>query len=210
MTAPLLAADIGNSHTVVGLVADGEVLAEWRVATDDRRTSDEWAVLLRGLLGERAAAIDGIAVCSTVPAVLHEWRDMLARHFGDVPHVDRRARRPDRHPGPHRQPARGRHRPDPQRARRRHRPRRPGHRRRLRRHRHHLRRRRRRGASTSAARSRPASSCRWRRSVAGGAQLRKVELLAAALGGRQATPSRRSSPGWSSASPARSRDWSPG
>ena len=53
MTAPLLAADIGNSHTLVGLVAAGQVLAEWRVATDDRRTSDEWAVLLRGLLGDQ-------------------------------------------------------------------------------------------------------------------------------------------------------------
>ena len=41
----LLAADIGNAHTVVGLVADGSVDAEWRVATDDRRTADEWAVL---------------------------------------------------------------------------------------------------------------------------------------------------------------------
>jgi len=87
VTAPLLAADIGNSHTVVGLVADGQVLAEWRVATDDRRTSDEWAVLLRGLLGDHEGAIGGIAVCSTVPAVLHEWRDMVVRHFGDVPHV---------------------------------------------------------------------------------------------------------------------------
>ncbi len=80
----LLAADIGNAHTVVGLVADGTVDAEWRVATDDRRTSDEWAVLLRGLLAERLEDVDGIAVCSTVPSVLHEWRDMIARHFADV------------------------------------------------------------------------------------------------------------------------------
>jgi type III pantothenate kinase len=78
---PLLAADIGNSHTGLGLLENGEVLAHWRVATDERRTSDEWAALLRGLLAEHFAEIDGIAVCSTVPAVLHEWRDMLVRHF---------------------------------------------------------------------------------------------------------------------------------
>jgi type III pantothenate kinase len=82
---PLLAADIGNSHTLLGLLTDGEVTADWRVATDERRTSDEWAVLLRGLLGAALDEVDGIAVCATVPAVLHEWRDMLARHFGDVP-----------------------------------------------------------------------------------------------------------------------------
>ncbi len=83
----ILAADIGNSHTVLGLVDDGTVTAEWRIATDDRRTADEWAVLLRGLLDDRVAEIGGIAVCSTVPAVLHEWRDMVVRHFGDVPRV---------------------------------------------------------------------------------------------------------------------------
>ena len=90
---PLLVADIGNAHTVLGLLepgADGgpgTVGDHWRIATDERRTADEWAVLLRGLLGRRQAELDGIAVCSTVPAVLHEWRDMLAGHFGDVLHV---------------------------------------------------------------------------------------------------------------------------
>ncbi|MCW2843566.1 MAG: pantothenate kinase [Nocardioides sp.] len=83
----LLAADIGNSHTVLGLLTDGDVVADWRVATDAYRTSDEWSVLLRGLLDDHADDVTGIAVCSTVPAVLHEWRDMLVRHFGDVPHV---------------------------------------------------------------------------------------------------------------------------
>lgn len=83
----LLAADIGNSHTILGLLRDGEVLAEWRVATDERNTSDEWAVLLRGLLGARFEEVDGIAVCATVPAVLHEWRDMLARHFDGIANV---------------------------------------------------------------------------------------------------------------------------
>jgi type III pantothenate kinase len=83
----LLAADIGNSHTVLGLLDDGTVGADWRIATDDRRSADEWAVLLRGLLGEAIEEVDGIAVCSTVPAVLHEWRQMLSRHFPEVPAV---------------------------------------------------------------------------------------------------------------------------
>src|SRR4051812_46280779 len=84
MAVPLLAADIGNSHTVLGLLDDGEVSADWRISTDDRRSADEWAVLLRGLLGDALEEVDGIAVCATVPAVLHEWREMLRRHFPDV------------------------------------------------------------------------------------------------------------------------------
>ena len=83
---PLLAADIGNSDTALGLIAEGEVVAHWRVSTQASRTSDEWAVLLRGLIAEHET-VSGIAVCSTVPSVLHEWREMLTEHFGGVPHV---------------------------------------------------------------------------------------------------------------------------
>ncbi|MFC5729009.1 MULTISPECIES: type III pantothenate kinase [Nocardioides] len=83
----LLAVDIGNAHTVLGLILDGEVGADWRVSTDERRTADEWAVLIRGLVGARLDGISGISVCATVPAVLHEWRAMLTRHFPEVPQV---------------------------------------------------------------------------------------------------------------------------
>ena len=84
----LLCADIGNSHTVIGLLDDGVVLDHWRVATDERRTADEWAVLLKGLLREsNVSDRPGISVCATVPAVLHEWRDMLVRHYGTLPNV---------------------------------------------------------------------------------------------------------------------------
>jgi type III pantothenate kinase len=83
----LLCADVGNSHTTVGLLDDGEVVDHWRVATDERRTADEWGVLLQGLLADSPVTgpLDGVAVCATVPAVLHEWRDMLRTYHGDVP-----------------------------------------------------------------------------------------------------------------------------
>jgi type III pantothenate kinase len=89
---PLLCADIGNSDTTLGLLAAGEVAAHWRVATDERRTADEWGVLLRGLLadcalGPAADALRGVAVCATVPAVLHTWREMLPRYLGALPRV---------------------------------------------------------------------------------------------------------------------------
>jgi len=88
----LLCADIGNSHTTLGLLEDGEVVDHWRVATLESRTADEWNVLIRGLISQSRemndlAAVEGIAVCSTVPSVLHEWRDMLAGHFEAVPSV---------------------------------------------------------------------------------------------------------------------------
>lgn len=89
----LLCADIGNSRTVVGLVRDGEVLAHWAVQTDERRTADEWGLLLEGLLDRAiatcpdAAAPAGVALCATVPSVLHEWREMLATYHATSTHV---------------------------------------------------------------------------------------------------------------------------
>jgi type III pantothenate kinase len=81
----LLAIDIGNTNTVVGLYDGADMVHSWRVRTDARATADELALLFRGLLA--GARVTGIAVCSTVPAVLREMRRMCARAFGDVPTV---------------------------------------------------------------------------------------------------------------------------
>lgn len=85
----LLAADIGNGHTHLGVLADGEVLADWLVGTDENRTADEWAALVRSLGGAEHLLddLDGVAVCCTVPRVLAEWRDLVRRSFGEVPAV---------------------------------------------------------------------------------------------------------------------------
>lgn len=84
----ILAVDVGNTQTVLGLLADPsargaadvEVAEHWRVSTDADRTADEWAVLLEALLtrapGLRTDVVDGVAICSTVPAVLLQMREM--------------------------------------------------------------------------------------------------------------------------------------
>ena len=82
----LLAIDVGNTNTVLG-VFDGEKLVEsWRVKTDARSTADELALMFRGLL-HGIDDLYGIAACSTVPAVQRELRAMLSRYYGDVPTV---------------------------------------------------------------------------------------------------------------------------
>ena len=81
----LLAIDVGNTNTVLG-VFDGDRLEHsWRIKTDARETADELALTFRGLL--TGHEVDGIAGCSTVPAVLRELRVMLARYYPDVPTV---------------------------------------------------------------------------------------------------------------------------
>ena len=79
----LLAIDVGNTNTVLGLFEGERLAASWRIKTDAQTTADEMALTYRGLLADEAA-VTGIALCSTVPAVLREMRLMLTRYFGDV------------------------------------------------------------------------------------------------------------------------------
>jgi type III pantothenate kinase len=78
----LLAIDVGNTNTVLGIFDGEQLLDSWRVRTDSRATADEMALQWRGLLD--SVDVTGITVCSTVPAVLHEVRSLLKRYYADV------------------------------------------------------------------------------------------------------------------------------
>jgi type III pantothenate kinase len=81
----LLAIDIGNTNTVLG-VFDGEKLERsWRIKTDARSTADELALTFRGLLADYE--ITATAACSTVPAALRELRAMLDDYYPNLPTV---------------------------------------------------------------------------------------------------------------------------
>ena len=82
----LLAIDIGNTNTVLGMFDGEELRSSWRIKTDARTTADEMVLTFRGLLAGEWE-ISGISLCSTVPAVLREMRVMLDRYFADVPTV---------------------------------------------------------------------------------------------------------------------------
>ncbi len=74
---------MGNTNTVLGLFDGPELVESWRIKTDAQTTADEMILTFRGLLTGRPP-LTGIALCSTVPAVLHELRLMLDRYFPDV------------------------------------------------------------------------------------------------------------------------------
>ena len=78
----LLAVDVGNTQTVLG-VYEGESLADhWRLATERTRTGDELGVLLGGLID--AEAVDGICLSTTVPSIVREWEG-LAERWAEAP-----------------------------------------------------------------------------------------------------------------------------
>jgi type III pantothenate kinase len=81
----LLAVDVGNTQTAVGLFSGKELAASWRFATDVRKTGDEIAALLDGLLrldGFDRGSASGIAVASVVPRLSSEYATMAAAKFG--------------------------------------------------------------------------------------------------------------------------------
>jgi type III pantothenate kinase len=89
----LLAIDVGNTQTVIGMFAPGsgtgprpqELLHHWRVASNADRTADEMALLIAQLLDLQGFDIDrtvtGIAVASVVPRTTAALREMTEKWF---------------------------------------------------------------------------------------------------------------------------------
>ncbi|HEX7355559.1 MAG TPA: type III pantothenate kinase [Mycobacteriales bacterium] len=79
----LLAIDVGNTNTTIGCFEGEKLVDSYRVRTNAHATGDELALQIRGLLTDMT--VTGMAISSTVPAVLHELRRMVERYFPDVP-----------------------------------------------------------------------------------------------------------------------------
>ncbi len=75
----LLAVDVGNTQILIALFQGGDITDHWRLATNAERTSDEYAVLLRQLIGE--VELDGVAISSVVPRATTALRSMSTKYF---------------------------------------------------------------------------------------------------------------------------------
>ena len=94
----LLAIDVGNTQTVIGLFgtddsaestgtgAERDLMDHWRIATSAERTSDELALMVQEFLGFHGFSfdedVDGVALCSSVPSITAAVREMSERYFG--------------------------------------------------------------------------------------------------------------------------------
>jgi type III pantothenate kinase len=79
----LLTIDVGNTNTVLGLFEGEHLVRSWRIKTDAHATADETMLTFRGLLAD-GPTVTGLALCSTVPAVLREMRTMFAEYWPDL------------------------------------------------------------------------------------------------------------------------------
>ena len=81
----LLAIDAGNTNIVFALMKGREIRARWRIATDPRRTADEYAVWLHQLLGLAGYATDdveAVLIGTVVPRTLHNLKMLASKYFG--------------------------------------------------------------------------------------------------------------------------------
>jgi type III pantothenate kinase len=84
----LLAADVGNTNVVFALFDGREIKARWRIATDARRTGDEYAVWLLQLLsieGYSREDVTQIIVGSVVPRAVHNITVLAEKYFKLTP-----------------------------------------------------------------------------------------------------------------------------
>src|SRR5258705_6451705 len=86
----LLAIDAGNTNLVFALLDGGEIKARWRIATDPRRTADQYAVWLHQLLaleGYTKADVSAVIIGTVVPRALHNLEVLASKYFGAEPLV---------------------------------------------------------------------------------------------------------------------------
>jgi type III pantothenate kinase len=80
----LLAIDAGNTNVVFAVLDGRRIVARWRIATDPRRTADEYAVWLSQLLqleGLQREAIAAVIIATVVPRTLHNLQVLAQKYF---------------------------------------------------------------------------------------------------------------------------------
>jgi len=79
----LLAIDVGNTHTVIGLFDQDHLRQHWRLETKEERTADELGILLLELFRATGEDInvDSIIISNVVPPLQHALGRMADRYF---------------------------------------------------------------------------------------------------------------------------------
>ena len=81
----LLTIEVGNTNVKFALVDGLDIRTRWRIATDPRRTADEYAVWLNQLLileGYSRADVDAVIISTVVPRALFNLQTLATKYFG--------------------------------------------------------------------------------------------------------------------------------
>lgn len=84
----LVVIDIGNTNIVWGVYEGQELTAHWRLATDAKKTADEYGILFTSLLtavGLSTSRLSGAIFASVVPSLTPTFEQMLEQYFSQRP-----------------------------------------------------------------------------------------------------------------------------
>ncbi|MGH2768775.1 MAG: type III pantothenate kinase, partial [Actinomycetota bacterium] len=77
----LLAVDVGNTQTHLGVFRGAELVCKWRISTDARRTADELALTFRELLSlggiDLGDDVSAVVIASVVPSATGALKGMV-------------------------------------------------------------------------------------------------------------------------------------
>jgi len=82
--------DVGNTNIVLGIYKNEELIVEWRLSTDNRKTSDEYMIEVAQLFAYNkleVSDISGVIISSVVPNIMYSLEHMVRKFFNKKPLV---------------------------------------------------------------------------------------------------------------------------
>ncbi len=80
----LLAFDVGNTNIVLGVFKDGELIQNWRLETDNRKSADEYGMVINQLFayeGLDVKDVEDVIISTVVPSVLYTLQHLSMKYF---------------------------------------------------------------------------------------------------------------------------------
>ena len=80
----LLAFDVGNTNIVLGVFKDGEMITNWRLETDNRKSADEYGMIINNLFDYEGLKMDDVKdviISTVVPSILYTLQHLSMKYF---------------------------------------------------------------------------------------------------------------------------------
>jgi len=77
----ILALDIGNTNTSIGIYDKDNLVGTWRISSDIKKTADEYGILLYSFLNHKNLKIEGAIISSVVPKLAETYKEALLKYL---------------------------------------------------------------------------------------------------------------------------------
>lgn len=80
----LLAFDVGNTNIVLGVFKEGQMIANWRMETDNKKSADEYGMIISQLFkyeGLKMENVRDVIISTVVPSVLYTLQHLSMKYF---------------------------------------------------------------------------------------------------------------------------------